>query len=143
MADSTSFRAIVEQSLDGIVIHQDSRIVYANPAAERIYRHEPGGMVGIEPYLLLVPSERVRAQRLARRRLAGEAIPDRMMFRALRHDGVEIDVEMVGFLIEWDGAPAVAFSVNDVTEHNQAVAQREETEQLLRACDCHCLSLPL
>lgn len=132
MPDNTSFRAIVEQSLDGIVIHQDSRVVYANAAAERIYRHDPGGMVGVDPYQLLVPRERVRAQRLARRRLAGEAIPDRMTFRGLRHDGVEIDVEMVGFRIDWSGAPAVAFSVNDVTDHNRAVTQREEAEHLLR-----------
>ncbi|MDF1736897.1 MAG: PAS domain S-box protein [Minwuia sp.] len=132
MPDSTSFRTIVDQTLDGIIVHQNSAIMYANAAAERIYGHASGTMIGMDPFELLVPSERPRAKELARRRLLGDRIQERLSFRGLRLDGCEIDVEMVGFTVEWDGAPAVAFSVKDVTEHNKAVTERDETESLLR-----------
>lgn len=132
MPDNTSFRTIVDKTLDGIIVHQNSAIMYANAAAERIYGHASGTMIGTDPFDLLVPAERARAQKLARRRLQGHRIQERLNFRGLRQDGREIDVEMVGFTVEWDGAPAVAFSVNDVTDRNQAITERDETEELMR-----------
>ncbi|WP_281020016.1 PAS domain S-box protein [Minwuia sp. IMCC3060] len=132
MPNSISFRTIVEQTLDGIIVHQNSAVMFANVAAERIYGHDSGTMIGMDPFDLLVPGERERAKKLAQRRLLGERIPERLSFRGLRRDGSEIDVEMVGFTVEWDGAPAVAFSVNDVSDRNQAITERDETEQLLQ-----------
>lgn len=132
MPDSTIFRTIVEQTLDGIIVHQNSAVRYANAAAERIYGHASGTMIGMDPFDLLVPAERGRARGLAQRRLKGDRIQERLSFRGLRRDGREIDVEMVGFTVEWEGAPAVAFSVSDVTDRNQAITERDETEKLMQ-----------
>lgn len=126
--DNATFRAIVDQSKDGIIVHRDAQIVYVNAALERMYGYAPGTMLGINPDYLLVESDRAQLVEQAQRRLRGEPVPQKIAFRAIRANGKQIDIEAVAFVVEWAGAPAVAVSVNDVTARNTAIARNAESE---------------
>jgi PAS domain S-box-containing protein len=133
------FRTMVENSLQGIFIFQDSGVVYANEALEQVtgYRTEE---------LLSLPFEKLRGLvhpddqdmvwgRLADR-LAGKDVPSRYEFKVVRKDGKPRWLEMISGRIEYDGKPAVQGAVIDITEQQQADEQIQaslrEKEVMLR-----------
>ncbi len=133
------FRTMVENSLQGIFIVQDGKIVYANEALARImgFRHKE---------FLVLPAEKVRDLvhpedqdlvwgRMADR-LAGKNVPAHYELRAVRKDGSTCWLEMVSGRIEYQGKPAVQGAIIDITERKQAdeqiKASLEEKEVMLR-----------
>jgi PAS domain S-box-containing protein len=133
------FRTMVENSIQGIFIFQDVRIMYANKALEHITGYS------IEE-LLALPLEKIEGLvnpddqemvwgRLAER-LAGKEVPSRYEFKAVRKDGEQLWLEMIVGRIEFRGKPAVQGSVIDITNRHQAEEQikasLEEKEVMLR-----------
>lgn len=133
------FRTMVENSLQGIFIFQDFRIVYANEALAHItgYSMEE---------LLSFPSEKMRGLvhpddqekvwgRMAER-LAGKDVPSRYEFKAVRKDGETVYLEMVVGRIEFQGKPTVQGAVIDITDRQEAdeqiKASLREKEVMLR-----------
>ncbi|MDF1721384.1 MAG: PAS domain S-box protein [Minwuia sp.] len=132
LPDNATFRAIVDQSMDGIIVHRDSRIVYANAAAERIYGFARGALIGTNPYDLLAVEDRAGAAAQSTRRLQGDVVQERSAFRGIHSDGGQIEIEVLAFLVEWAGGPAIAVSINDVTARNTAIARNDEAEGFIR-----------
>jgi PAS domain S-box-containing protein len=133
------FRTMVENSLQGIFIFQDVRIVYANEALAHITGYSI-------KELLSLPFEKIRGLvhsddqemvwgRLAER-LAGKDVPSRYEFKVVRKDGNTLWMEMVSSRIEYQGKPAVQGAVIDITDRIQAdeqiKASLEEKEVMLR-----------
>ena len=133
------FRTMVENSIQGIFIFQDVRIVYANEALAHITGYSIKA-------LLSLPVEKIRGLvhsddqemvwgRLAER-LAGKDVPSRYEFKVVRKDGNTLWMEMVSSRIEYQGKPAVQGAVIDITDRIQAdeqiKASLEEKEVMLR-----------
>jgi PAS domain S-box-containing protein len=124
---SERYRLVVETATDAIVITgRDRRIVFANPAADRLFAR-PGGVVGV-PALELVPSE--AGDEVARREeaaFAGE--PQRYETTITRPDGeVRVVAVSTAPLREAGVVTGVLASLRDVTEERRArdaVAQSE------------------
>jgi two-component system cell cycle sensor histidine kinase/response regulator CckA len=118
-----AYRALVEQSLQGLIIVQDYRFVFANEAA--------ASMVGYDvAELLNLPADKVRAivhpddQELVwgqfAARLKGKPVPPRYECRAVRKDKSVVWLEMFASAIDYGGRPAVQAALLDISEQKQA-----------------------
>ncbi|MDP1890991.1 MAG: PAS domain S-box protein, partial [Gemmatimonadaceae bacterium] len=122
-------RAVVELSPNGIAIHADGRITYANEAAARILRAaSPTDLVGRETKDLVHPDHWPRSQERVRRVMdTGQpAPPEEGVY--LRCDGSAVDVETVGRAITIAGKPSTLVLFQDITErkaHEKALRENE------------------
>jgi PAS domain S-box-containing protein len=126
--------AILDSALDCIVtIDHQSCITEFNPAAERIFGHRRGDVVGKQlAEVIIPPSLRELHQRGFARFLAtGEAsvIGRRIEMTAMRANGEEFPVELAITRIPSDGPPSFTGYLRDITERQRS----EEALALVRS----------
>ncbi|HJV87524.1 MAG TPA: EAL domain-containing protein [Noviherbaspirillum sp.] len=110
------FRNFVEQSLVGLYVVQDGKMVYANSkSAELLGYGSPEELVGTPVALLTHPDDLSMLQENHRRRLSGEAQSLRYSYRALRRDGGVIWVDVHGSTCDYEGRPAIMGVALDVS----------------------------
>jgi PAS domain S-box-containing protein len=123
------YRNIVEQSADAIVVCQDARVVFANPAAVRLVgASSPEQLAGRSPFDLFHPDSRAAINQALGRLQSGEDMP-LVEARIVRLDGPAIDVEVGGTLLEQSGA--MQLSVRNITERRRTEAALRESEERL------------
>ncbi|MBO6519795.1 MAG: PAS domain S-box protein [Rhodospirillales bacterium] len=122
------YRNLVDGSIQGLFVHRDWAIVYANDTAAHMFGYEVDDFIGRSVIDLVSPDERAVISDIRRRRLAGdEDVPDRYEFTGVRNDGSEVCVEIFSRIVEWEGSEAIQSTLMDIT-------RRKETERnLLRA----------
>jgi PAS domain S-box-containing protein len=128
-AEEAKFRALVEQSITGIYVIQDDRIVYFNPNLVRIFGYtveELPDALPIENFV--VEADRSLVTENLRRRFSGEKLALHYTFRGRRKDGSEIVCEAYGTRTEWNGRPAVLGTLLDVTERKRSEGALKESE---------------
>jgi PAS domain S-box-containing protein len=130
------FRQLFDLSPDGIAVHQDGRLVTANPAAARMIGFQtPAEAIG-RPILDFVAPEH-RDQVVARvRGVLEQGLPAQPIEEQfIRQDGSRIDVEVRNAPFVWAGRPAVQVVFREVGERRrltQAVTERTaELEAIL------------
>ncbi len=129
------YRALVEQSLQGLVVSRESGIVFANPAFAEISGYSVEELVSLTPeqmFGMFHPDDRAFLRRRFRARLAGEAVPPRYEHRIVRKDGSVRWVEVLNSHIEYEGLPAIQSAVVEVTDRKEAEMRVEENERFLR-----------
>ncbi|MBF8247748.1 MAG: putative signal transduction histidine kinase, partial [Bacteroidetes bacterium] len=123
------FQHIVENSLDGIMIIQNERPVYVNPAALNMFRYQTFDEIqGAKFVDLILPASRPFIVSDPGNRAVGSDLMKSEEQRALRKDGEIFDVEMNSRVIEWNGRPAVFASFRDITERKKM--EREQARWL-------------
>lgn len=135
LRDSESrFRALVEQSLAGIYIVQDSRLRYVNPGFAAIFGYDsPETLIDkVSVTDLVSPEDRERVTENMRRRIDGELSYLHYIFAGLHRDGSRIDVEAHGRTIDYLGRPAIIGFILNITERRAAEAQLRVSEERLK-----------
>ncbi len=114
------YRRLVELSPDGIVVHSEGRVAFANSSAARIMGYRsPDEMVG-RPILEAIHPDSLGSVIERMKRLAGgESLPFREE-KFLRRDGAVVDVELGAVPLVLHGRPAVQVVVREVTERKRA-----------------------
>ncbi|WP_310385642.1 response regulator [Roseateles sp.] len=118
------YRALVEWSPEALAVHRAGRLIYVNPAAvELLGAGSAHDLLGRRVLELVHPEFHAQA-----RAGIGSAQANGVKFslaeqRFIRLDGKEIDVEIVGTTISFDGSPAVHVLIRDVSVRKQAQAQ--------------------
>jgi len=116
------FRNLVEGSLQGLLIHKDWRIQFANQAVADIFGFDsPAELVelpSLEP--LLHPDELDRLRDYKIRRERGEKAPELYQARCVKKDGTLIWAEFRAKPVDWHGVSAIQSAVLDVTEQKKA-----------------------
>jgi PAS domain S-box-containing protein len=130
------FRQLFETSGDAIlIVDRDNRIVFANPATERVFGHRPTALAGRE--LAALQPERFREahnQGIRRFLATGERTLDwrGSEFVGLHADGHEIPVEVAFNCLRVGGADVFAAFVRDISRRKRVEADLRESEARFR-----------
>ncbi|MEQ9640000.1 MAG: ATP-binding protein [Alphaproteobacteria bacterium] len=137
--DSTAhmphFFEMIEASPLGVVVHRGGPPLYAN--------HMLASMIGMPRGTYLEQStsaldwvyeqDRGIVASYVARFIAGEALPATGAFRMVRADGSTFLVESHTTRVIWDGEPAVASALTDVTDRHGAEREVQQSRKLFQA----------
>ncbi|MBX7192495.1 MAG: PAS domain S-box protein [Sandaracinaceae bacterium] len=116
-----------------LVVADDGLVLAANAMLESML----GAVVGRKVEELVPPAHRSGHSALRagfqRERGASRAMGARGALRAVRDDGVEVDVDVCLGSCTWLGAPATLVTVHDVSARVRAVEAAQRSEALLRS----------
>lgn len=123
-ASEAGFRALTENTPEAVLVHRHGKILYANPAAVRLFGAVTATELEQKPAQDLIapefwPQHQARILSIE----AGQPVQRCVESRFLRLDGRAIDVEVQGTAVMFDGAAAVHVSVRDVTQRNETRRQ--------------------
>jgi PAS domain S-box-containing protein len=121
--------AILTSALDAIItIDHHGRILEFNPAAETVFGYRREEVLGREMAGLIIPPALHQHHRagLARHLAGGEGpvIGRRLEMPAIRRDGTEFPVELSILRLPGEGPPVFTGFLRDITERQQAEAER-------------------
>jgi len=113
------FRAVLEQSIAGMYVIQDSRIVYVNPRMREIFGYAPGEPVDPNPLAFVAESDRAMVAEQMARRLS-DSPTAAYSIAALRKNGTPFTLGINAKRATYDGRPAIIAVAQDITEKAQA-----------------------
>ena len=125
--------SLVENSLTGIYIDQDGRIVFANNRFAEIYGYQKREMIGIESWKLVYPEDRGLTAEMRQKRLMGKGVPEEYDARGVTKDGETIWLTRRNIRIEYKGRPAVLGNVVVITERKEAEGKLLSYHERLRS----------
>ena len=140
------YSTLVENSLTGIYIDQDDRIVFANQMLADTYGYLREELIGIESWRLVHPEDRPMTDRIRAKRLQGKKVPTEKEARGLKRDGSVIWVKRRNTKIEYAGRTAILGNVVDVTQRKRAEENRRRMNRELKnfvSVVSHDLKVPL
>jgi PAS domain S-box-containing protein len=137
LRSEADYKSLFEQSVDGIIIIAQSRIVMVNDAYCGI-RHLPAEeIVGRNPLDFLHPDDRELAAEKLRKIQSGEQYSEGNIYRSLRWDGSISWVDLRTRMIQWKGKPAFQTVVRDITDRKRAERMLTESEEKYRLLADH------
>jgi PAS domain S-box-containing protein len=129
------YRRLVEQSLQGLVVIQDFRIVFANTTFAKISGYTVEELLFLPPekvQAMIHPEDQALVWERFRDRLAGKPVSSRYEYRGIRKDGTVRWLEMFASRIEHRGRPAIQGVIIDITERKRTEEALEESEEKYR-----------
>jgi PAS domain S-box-containing protein len=132
--DDAVFRVLVEESIQGILIHRDMQPLFVNESWARIHGYSSDEVQQLPSILpFLHPDEHDRMLGYMQIRLAGDDVPSSYEYRGVHRDGTTIWLENHVRRIEWNGEPAVLATIVDVTDRKRTQFALRESEELFRS----------
>jgi PAS domain S-box-containing protein len=110
------FKALVEQSLIGIYMVDEDKLIYVNPRAAEIFGYEPEELSEVSLASVIAPEDRALVRNNIHQRTAGGIETMRYEFRGLRKDGQRIDVGVHGSRTMLGNRPVVLGVLQDITD---------------------------
>lgn len=123
-ASEEKYRRLVETSLQGLSIIQDSRYVFCNTTFAGMLGYSVQELLELQNLEPLVhPDDRRMIWARYQDRLAGKPAAQHYEYRILRKDGTERWVEAFASLIDYEGRSAIETVHLDITERKRASDQ--------------------
>ena len=127
-------RYLVNLSPDAVVILQDARYQFVNPAFTELFGYSREEAIGdFDPFQLVPDNDKAEVRRRFEARLAGEEIPKTLRVDLVAKDGTMVPCETSGAMIQYRGRPADLVIIRDITERKKAEEGLRESEARLRA----------
>ncbi len=115
------FRDLIEGSIQGILIHRNFELLFANQALADIHGYDsPEEVLKVEVLQLVPPHERARIRSYNSARMQGIIVPAYYEHQRVKCDGTLIWCGIMVRLVQWDGAPATQVTIVDITERKRA-----------------------
>ncbi len=122
------FRGLVEQSIAGIYVIQDDKLVYANPRLAEILAYDCADLIGRDVLSVVAENDRAMVVAKTRRWLASKEPSLDYDCIALRHDGSTIKVGVHGAHATYRQRPAIIGMIQDISDKKRA---EEEIQRYL------------
>lgn len=114
------YRVLVELSPDAILLQQDDRFTYANPAAVRLFRaSSPEDFIGKSSFDLVHPDYHALVDTRTRETLEKGSVPP-VEIKIIRFDGQDVYVESSRARVPHQGKMASIRVMRDITRRKQA-----------------------
>lgn len=126
------YKALTENSLTGIFIHQDGRYVYVNNRFAEIHGYISDELLGKNHLLYIHPNQRKTIKKRTFKRLKGEYVPRRYEVRRLRKNRETIWCETMTTRIQYKKRPAIMGNIIDISKRKQAEEKLKISGQQLR-----------
>lgn len=130
------YRALIDNSAQGLVVIENGRIVFANRNMETLtgYSVEELRAMSTEQVRILVhPEDQQAVWTRQRDRLSGEDPENPCDFRSIQKDGTVRWLRLHASRITWHGRDAVQAAYVDVTEQKQAEEREAHVKRVLLA----------
>jgi diguanylate cyclase (GGDEF)-like protein/PAS domain S-box-containing protein len=129
------FRDLVENSVQGILVHRNFKPLYANAAFAKLFGYKKSADILALPLIRpLVPADLwPRVEEDYDALIHGRRESATMRLRGVHKDGREVWLSVDERLIDWHGNAAVQLNVSDVSEQVAMLAELVNAEQRLRA----------
>jgi len=117
------YRTLTNQSLVGLVIVQDFRIVFANAAFAKISGYSVDELLSLpaaQVQAMIHPEDQALVWGSFRDRLAGKEVPPVYEYRRIYKDGSIRWLEMHASRVDYRGRPAIQGAIIDITKRRQA-----------------------
>jgi len=114
------YRTLIERMPEAILVHRNTQIVYANPAALHLFGAPDLATLMLKRTTDLICPDQLEAQLHRMQQIInGEDHPPVARSCFVRLDGIPVPVEVQGTAIDFDGAPAIHVSIRDITERQR------------------------
>jgi PAS domain S-box-containing protein len=129
------YRTLVEQSLQGVIIIQDFKLVFANSAMAQMSGYEIDELLWMKPdevqNLIHIDDQEMVWSRM-KDRFAGKDVPNNYELRIVRKNGEVWWLEIYATIIEFGGKPAIQATFIDIHERKAMEVTLQESEEQFR-----------
>ena len=127
------YRRLVDLSPDGVLIIQQGKVVFVNPAGVKLLgARDESEIVGRGPLDFVHPDERAHVMNRMREVLDGLRPATFMERRYLRFDGSPIEVEAAATMYPDPAGPAIQVILRDITGRKRAEVALRDSEERFR-----------
>lgn len=127
------YRNLVEGAIQGVLVHCDFEVQFANRAAAQILGYENSGeLIGVNLLRAHIPNEYGIAFNSTHRMKPKEGNYAKFEETWFRTDRTLIWVSTSVSVVDWDGAVAAQMSIVDITARMTATQQLEANQELLK-----------
>ena len=147
-SDPGSLRKLLDESTDAIAVHRNDQVIYANPAALKLFGYErQDQVIGRSPFDFVSPSYRGIVARRIFKGYAGSPTAE-IEERLLHASGREVPVEVLAIPFLFEGSRATLVHMRDLTvrkelEAKLAAAHRLASVGFIAAGVLHQINNPL
>ncbi|MFH0726259.1 MAG: PAS domain S-box protein [Pseudomonadota bacterium] len=131
-ATESKYSLLVENSLTGIYIKQDGKIIFANNKFCEIHGYDRKEIVGMDSWKLIHPYDRGMVAAYSKKRLENAPVPDAYESRRLTKNGNVIWVSSNNTRITYRDQPAILGNLVDITLRKKMEAELIKSEKDLR-----------
>jgi PAS domain S-box-containing protein len=126
------YSTLVEKGNDGVIIIQDGLLKFVNSKLVEMTGFSSEESLR-KPFIDFVsPAYLSLVAATYKKRLAGEATPDKYEIEILAKDGRSIPVEISASIIEYEGKPADMAIIRDITERKRIESNLKRSEENFR-----------
>lgn len=120
------FRNLVEQSMVGVYIIQDEKLVYVNPTFAKIFGYDPSDFLDFDHIMIVYPTDRDKVASNIRSRIRKDVNSINYQFKGITKQGEAIMVEVFGSFTVYNGKPSIIGSIIDITQRIEFINQLEK-----------------
>ena len=125
------YRGLVEQSLMGVYILQNDRLVYLNPKAADLLGYSQQELLDApNAFTFIHQQDRALVTEQLARLGAGDVTSVHLTVRGIRKDGETIQVEAYCSMTEFGGHPAILATVNDISDRVKLEDQLRQAQKM-------------
>ncbi|MCB2199984.1 PAS domain S-box protein [bacterium] len=125
------YRMLIDNSLDGIYILQMNNIIFCNRVQASMLGYDsPGELIGHSIDKVVSPRSMPIVLENLKQRELGEVDVMRYEVFMLKKDGSELEVEVYGSRVEFEGRPAIQGVMRDISERKRLQRQLDQASRL-------------
>ena len=126
------YRTLIENAHDVVVVSRDDRIIFSNAVGAELTGYSEEELLTMTFSEFLHPDDKSMAMERRMKRLAGEYVPNVFTARIINRHGKILWLEGNGTIIEWNGKPATANFLKDITKRKQYEEALKVSEERYR-----------